>query len=136
MMLLALLLAQAAPDFCASIKEIVHSAPAEFRRVRGKKHEEARKRVLWTDPVKVAGAQSCTVLEPDHAEPSYACAIDVASPCDALEKKFADVSHDLEACFGHAPKLLEGKAEWDATYHPSEVFVELALFRAGRCAML
>ncbi|MCA1828499.1 MAG: hypothetical protein LC689_16365 [Myxococcales bacterium] len=138
-MLLALLLAQAAPDFCASVKDIVKSAPAEFERVRGRKHEDHLQWLLWTDPVKIAGAASCTVIEGDRLsgpEPSYACAIDVASPCDAMAKTFADVTRALQACFDRSPKLLESKAERDAVFHPSEVFVELAFFRGVRCSLV
>jgi hypothetical protein len=129
------LVAQAMSPFCASVKDVVHSATADFQRIRGTKHEDNSKRVLWTDPVKVSGARSCTVLEQESLLPVYACAIDVETPCAQMQEAFANLTRELELCLEKSPKLTEGKVESSAAFHPSEVSVVLSYLHAKQCSI-
>jgi hypothetical protein len=127
---IALLLAL---DLCASAKDIIHSAPAAFERVRGTKKVDESRSVLWTDPVKVPGADRCKVIEyKDGSPPFYTCEME-APTCPVAEKKFTEASQQLSSCFGAEAKTSDDGKKRTARFRPFAIPVRLTLTRGNTC---
>lgn len=128
--MIALLLAI---DLCASAQDIIHTAPAAFERVRGAKRVDEGKTVVWSDPVKVPGADRCKVIEyKDGSPPFYACEM-AASGCAAAEKKFADATRELSTCFSAETRQSDDGKKKTARFHPHAIPVRLTFTRGNTC---
>jgi|SRR5438309_6508553 len=130
-MILALLLAA---DLCASVTDIVHTAPDAFQRIRGSKREESAKTISWKDPVRIPGADRCRVIEfKDGAQPFYGCEM-AARNCPEQEKKFEEMARELSGCIGEAKRSGDEKKR-TAFFHPHAIPVRLQLQRGATCEL-
>ncbi len=129
--MIALLLAA---GLCPSVKDIAHSAPAAFERVRGPKRVDEGRIVAWTEPVKVPGADRCRVIESKEGDPPfYVCEMQ-AGDCAQAGKSFEQAAKELSSCIGEAKLSDDGKRR-TARYHPWAIPIRLALTRGGACSL-